>query len=146
MSTREFRTRDSYEAEQIIHAALVPLSELVAIWCAQRDISRSLIAHRRLGRRKKNHAMNGSSPTLWLKDDRAPEVAAALWDHMGVRDIASLEKVDPSGQRMASCDDTFDDIPDVDYSLLGSDGAPVTARARSCVKRDRRVRIAVLKR
>lgn len=134
------------EGEQITYAALVPLSELVAIWCAQRNISKSLIAQGRLGRRKKNHAMNGSSPTLWLQDDKAPEVAAALWDHVGVRDLASLEIVTPIGNQQTGFDDTFDDMPGLDYSLLGSDGAPLMTRTRSYVKRDQRVRRVVLQR
>ncbi len=74
--------------EQIVHAALVPLSELLPIWCAQRDISKRLIDQGKMGRRRKNHAMNGSSPTLWLQDDRAQEVADALWKHQGVRNLA----------------------------------------------------------
>jgi len=134
------------EGKQITYAALVPISGLVAIWCAQRDISKSLIAQGRLGRRKKNHAMNGSSPTLWLRDDKAPEVAAALWDHAGVRDLARLAVVTTMGNPQAGLDDTFDDMPGVDYSLLGSDGAPLMARTRSYVKRDQRVRRAVLQR
>ena len=75
----------------ILYAALVPLSEVVEIWVAQRDISTWLRKQGRLGRRKKNHAMNGSSPTLYLQDDRAPEVARALWDNERVHDLAKLE-------------------------------------------------------
>ena len=77
--------------ERIKYAALMPLSALLPIWIAQRDISARLIEQGRLGRQKKNHAMNGSSPTLWLQDDRAPEVAQALWNHQGVQDLAKLE-------------------------------------------------------
>src|SRR5688500_20252242 len=36
----------------------------------QRDISSELIRTGALGRRRKNHAMNGHSPTLWLQDER----------------------------------------------------------------------------
>ena len=75
--------------QQIVYAALVPVSEILSIWCAQRDISKRLFEQGRLGRRKKNHAMNGSSPTLWLQDDRAKEVADALWEHPGVRNLAN---------------------------------------------------------
>ncbi len=134
------------EDDQITYAALVPLSELVAIWCAQRDVSKSLIAREKLARRKKNHAMNGSSPTLWLRDDNAPEVAAALWNHSGVRDLARWEITAPPDARKAGLDDTFDDMPDLDYSLFGSDGAPLIVRTRSYVKRDQRVRRVVLQR
>jgi len=45
--------------EDIKYAALVPLSALVPIWIAQRDISARLIRTGKIGRRKKNHAMNG---------------------------------------------------------------------------------------
>jgi len=134
------------ENDQITSAALLPLSELWPIWCAQRDISKSLIAQGKLGRRKKNHAENGSSPTLWLKDDRAPEVAAALWDHAGVRDLATLQIVGRTSKEAESVDDTFDDIPSIDYSHLGTDAAPAIPHTRSYVKRDRRVRRAVLQR
>jgi 5-methylcytosine-specific restriction protein A len=83
-----FVQRDDNE---IKYAALVPLSELVPIWTAQRDISQRLIDEGKLGRRKKNHAMNGTSPTLWLQDDRGgKEVADALWNHPGVRNLADL--------------------------------------------------------
>lgn len=81
------------EDTRIIYAALIPLSELLPIWIAQRDISAQLIKQGQLGRTKKNHAMNGSSPTLWLQDDRSPrakEVADALWNHPGVLDLAKL--------------------------------------------------------
>ena len=134
------------EGELISYAALVPLSELVEVWCAQRDISQSLINQGRLGRRKKNHAMNGSSPTLWLQDDKAPDVAAALWDHTGVRDLATMETVSPIGNQQAGSNDTFDDMPGLDYSLLGSDGGSLIARTRSYVKRDQRVRQVVIER
>lgn len=77
------------EGEDIIYAALVPLSAVLPIWRAQRDTSARLRERGELGRRRSNHAMNGSSPTLYLQDDRAPEVAAALWSYPGVRNLAS---------------------------------------------------------
>jgi hypothetical protein len=77
--------------ERIVYAALVPLSDVLPIWIAQRDTSTRLIAQGRLGRRRKNHAMNGVSPTLWLQDDRAPEVAQELWNYPGVKDLARIE-------------------------------------------------------
>jgi 5-methylcytosine-specific restriction protein A len=89
------------EDERIIYAALVPLSEILSIWCAQRDISTALIAQGQLGHRRKNHAMNGSSPTLWLQDEHAPGVAAALWEHPGVRDLAKLETDDGHRRQIA---------------------------------------------
>jgi 5-methylcytosine-specific restriction protein A len=82
------------DGTEIKHAALVPLQELVPIWTDQRDISERLIREGKLGRRKKNHAMNGTSPTLWLQDDRGgQEVADALWTHQGVRNLAELPVV-----------------------------------------------------
>lgn len=77
--------------ENIVYAALVPLQDVLPIWTAQRDTSARLIAEGRLGRRRKNHAMNGVSPTLWLQDDRAPEVAQELWNYPGVRDLAKIK-------------------------------------------------------
>src|SRR5262249_5452852 len=62
------------EDTKIVYAVLVPLSAVLPIWIAQRDISDRLITQGQLGRRTKNRAMNGSSPTLWLQDDRAPQV------------------------------------------------------------------------
>ncbi len=97
--------------KRIRYAALVPLSGLLPIWIAQRDISARLIRQGRLGRRRKNHAMNGSSPTLWLQDDRAPEVARALWNHRGVLDLA---KGEPQPAVSVS-------LPDEEASRVGSD-------------------------
>jgi 5-methylcytosine-specific restriction enzyme A len=134
------------EGEKIVYAALIPISELLTIWCAQRDISKRLIKKGKLGRRRKNHAMNGSSPTLWLQDDRAKEVPAALWNHAGVLDLVRTDKIVSVDNQKIIIDDTFDDIPVLDYSLIGSDGAPTTPIIRSCVKRDPRVRAAVLQR
>jgi len=96
------------EDETIVYAALIPLPELLPIWINQRNISERLIQQEQLGNIKKNHAMNGSSPTLWLQDDRVPrarEVAAALWSHPGVLDLARLSfgtlhnLLDEEGQR-----------------------------------------------
>ena len=81
------------EGTAISQAALVPLEAVVPIWCAQRDRSDALIQAGRLGRRRKNHAMNGVSPTLWLRDDDAPEVAQALWSYPGVRDVAGTTEL-----------------------------------------------------
>jgi 5-methylcytosine-specific restriction protein A len=134
------------EGEEVTAAALVPCSDLLDIWCAQRDIGEALIAEGRLGRRKKNHAMNGSSPTLWLEDDTAPTVEAALWGHRNVKNLVEMEEVNLSGEINQQVDDTFDDMPGLDYSLIGSDGMKRSVVARSHVKRDPRVRLAVLDR
>lgn len=132
------------ENQAITFAALVPISELLTIWWAQHDLSTSLIKQGELGRRKKNHAMNGSSPTLWLHDPEAPLVTAALWDHPGVLDLVQIKQIDVDEKQEK--DDTYDDIPGLDYNLFGSDGAEVLVTTRSYVKRDQRVRKAVLQR
>jgi 5-methylcytosine-specific restriction protein A len=63
-----------------------------------------------------------------------------------VQDLARLD-IDPStGIQSAGLDDTFDDMPGLDYSFIGSDGAPVKKSLRSGVRRDQRVRRAVLRR
>lgn len=128
----------------IVFAALIPRDTLMPIWLRQRDISDDL--HRRglMRNINKNHAMNGSSPTIWLQDDRTPdahEVPDALWAWPGVIDIA---KLDATGT--APRDDTFDDCPGIDYAMLGSDGSSRRTVIRSEVRRDPRVRRAVLDR
>ncbi|WP_250532364.1 HNH endonuclease [Caballeronia sp. ATUFL_F1_KS39] len=131
----------------IAYAALIPRDELAPIWRRQRDVSAGLIAKGLLGRMSKNHAMNGTSPTIWLQDDRKAhghEVADVLWSWPGVIDLAKLAvapaKIDETG------DDTFDDCPVGDAWLIGSDGAERRGVVRSEVKRDPLVRRAVLAR
>jgi 5-methylcytosine-specific restriction protein A len=131
---------------KISSAALVPLNGLLTIWCSQRDISNQLITQGKMGRRKKNHAMNGSSPTIWLADEIAPSVTSALWDFPEVIDIAKLTDISPKQTVQEVADDTFEDLPGLDISLIGTDGAIRTVAERSYVKRDPRVRAAVLKR
>lgn len=128
----------------IVFAALIPWDALMPIWLRQRDISIALHQHGLMKGISKNHAMNGSSPTIWLQDDRTTDahlVADALWAWPGVVELAKLAPVDSGSQ-----DDTFDDCPGFDYSTLGSDGAPRRPVIRSEVKRDPRVRRAVLDR
>jgi 5-methylcytosine-specific restriction protein A len=134
------------EGRKITHAALVPIGALVRIWCRQRDISDNLIKRGKLGRRKKNHAKNGSSPTLWLQDDEAQEVVDALWNHRGVQDLVSTRIVGDGLTSKSIVDDTFDDLPGLDPSLVGSDGAPRVPTVRSMVKRNKRVRREVMRR
>ncbi|MFB3813091.1 MAG: HNH endonuclease [Terriglobales bacterium] len=132
------------EGLEITSAALVELAALVDIWCAQRDISDDLISKGKMGGRKKNHAMNGWSPTLWLHDDQAPDVTAALWGHPGVRDL--VRGANDTAATAAVLDDTYDDLPGLDYSKVGSDGAPIINTIRSEVRRDPKVRALVLQR
>jgi 5-methylcytosine-specific restriction protein A len=128
----------------IVFAAFIPRDALMPIWLRQRDISDDLLRRGLTKSTAKNHAMNGSSPTIWLQDDRttdAHEVADALWTWPGVVDLAKLAVSD-----LISPDDTFDDCPGIDYLTLGSDGASRRPVIRSEVKRDPRVRLAVLDR
>jgi 5-methylcytosine-specific restriction protein A len=76
------------DGEAITLAALVPINSVSAIWVRQRDISERLTQEGALGDRRKNHAMNGHSPTLWLQDERGGQaVAEALWSYPGVVDL-----------------------------------------------------------
>jgi len=128
----------------IVYAALIPRDALMPIWLRQREVSADL--HRRGSMQgiTKNHAMNGSSPTIWLQDDRTPdahEVADVLWAWPGVVDLVKFES-----RTLDVLDDTFDDCLGIDYSMLGSDGAARRPVIRSEVRRDQRVRRAVLDR
>jgi 5-methylcytosine-specific restriction protein A len=90
-----FVQRDGHEITQ---GALVPISEVATIWEQQRDISDRLIKAGKLGKRKKNHAMNGASPTLWLQDDRGgQEVANALWGYPDVVNVGDLPAIGSHG-------------------------------------------------
>jgi 5-methylcytosine-specific restriction protein A len=130
---------------RISYAAAIPLAAVIPIWTAQRDRSAALIRQGKLGRRTKNHAMNGSSPTLWLRSEVAPSVAKILWNYRGVRDLAQLS-VKPVRTASDFFDDSMDDLPGLDYAAIGSDGAGRVERTTSGVKRDPKVRKAVAKR
>ncbi len=126
--------------EAIVHAASIPLAAVVPIWIAQRDTSERMIVSGRMGRRRKNHAMNGSSPTVWLRDTEADEVRRVLWNYPGVEDLAVRATL------TRTVDDTFDDLPTVDYSTTGRDGAARIERVISGVPRSPVVRAAVIRR
>lgn len=133
------------DGAEIIYAALVPVDQIGAVWRRQHEVSSDLQRRGGMGRIRKNHAENGSSPTLWLQDDRTPEshlVAESLWDWPGVLDIAKM----PSVVAPAEIDDTFDDCPVPDFAALGRDQGQRVAVVRSEVRRDPRVRQAVLAR
>ena len=85
------------EDERITHAALIAIDALVPIWIRQRDVSSQVIGKGALRHITKNHAMNGASPTLYVQDERAPEIAAALWDHPGVLDMTLLHPLRGGG-------------------------------------------------
>lgn len=134
-------------ANSVDSAALIPIKALGPIWKRQAAVSERLIASGKMGRIRKNHARNGTSPTIWLKDDRTPEahrVADVLWRWPGVQDLVSLP--DKKAALTSRSDDSLDDLTLQDYSDLGSDGAQRTTSERSNVKRDRAVRRKVLER
>lgn len=135
------------DGADIVYAALIPREELASIWRSQRDVSAGLIASGFFGRMSRNHAMNGTSPTIWLQDDRWPrahEVADVLWKWPGVVDLARISMAPISvGSHV---DDTYDDCPAGDSWDIGSDGAERRLVMRSEVKRDPQVRRAVLAR
>lgn len=124
-------------------AALIPSQAVRDIWEAQRAASAALIDAGKAGRRAKNHAANGSSPTLWLQDDRTPAaraVADILWGWPGVIDVLALPVViGPLG----AGDDTWDDLP-LDIGQLGRDLGARVSQVRSGIARDPKVREAVL--
>ena len=134
------------EGEVVVYAALIPTDALHQIWNRQRKVSDELLRLGLKGRIRKNHAQNGTSPTLWLQDDRLPDthqVADVLWEWPGVVDLAKLAV---AGQLPPGLDDTLDDCPMPDYSALGRDLGERVSTIRSHVKRDPKVRLAVLER
>lgn len=131
-----------HQREGFAHAALIPCDLIKPIWERQRDISTALVAQGLSGRRRKNHAENGKSPTLWLQDDRGPashEVADALWSYPGVVDLLARPASVTSGG------DAMDDCP-IDAAELGRDAAARRQRVVSGFPRDQAVRGAVLAR
>lgn len=78
------------DGEEIQSAALIPLDVIVDVWSKQRAIFEFLTTSGRLQGRRKNPSENGVSPTIFLHDDLAPEVGAALWTYPGVVDLATL--------------------------------------------------------
>lgn len=127
----------------ITMAALVPSDQIPFIWQRQREVSAALIEAGETGRWHKNHAENGSSPTIWLQDDRWPgthAVADVLWTWPGVLNVLTLPQ---SGDDRI--DDSLDDLP-IDAAMLGRDGGERLVSLRSGFPRDFKVRAAVLER
>lgn len=127
-------------------AALIPVNAITGIINGQRDVSARLIAEGKLGRLKKNHAVNGDCPTMWLMDDRYDEaykVADVLWNWPEVEDLARRQGSD--GFEIAT-NDTFNDLPGIDLSLLGRDETLRFQVTVSRVARDPNVRKAVIDR
>ena len=122
-------------------AALVPSAAIPEIWQRQRLVSAELIARGRVGRLTKNHAENGSSPTMWLQDDRWPAAHAVpdvLWNWPGVVNVLAL----PSTESQQTSD-SVDDLP-FQQEGLGRDEGQRQTSARSGYPRDAKVRTAVL--
>ncbi|WP_081078100.1 HNH endonuclease signature motif containing protein [Burkholderia territorii] len=131
--------------ETVPYAALVPIDQLGLIWRRQAEVSEELIKAGRLGRTTKNHAKNGSSPTVYLMDSRHEDahfVPDVLWQWPGVQDLVKMGDV----KLRMPVDDTWDDLYAPDPSGYGSDGASERTVTRSEVKRDPRVRAEVVKR
>lgn len=127
-------------------AALIPITAMAGIINEQKKVSAELLAAGKLGRQKKNHAVNGDSPTMWLMDSRneqAHKVADVLWQWDGVEDIAKRAL---STGLIGILDDTFSDVPGLDLSLLGRDEASRYQVTVSRVARDPNVRKAVIDR
>jgi 5-methylcytosine-specific restriction protein A len=128
-------------------AALIPINALGPIWKRQATVSDKLIATGKMKRIKKNHARNGSSPTIWLKDERTEHahlVADVLWNWYGVQDLVRLP-VQGSGHTNEQ-DDSVDDLFSQGYEGLGTDDPQRRRTERSSVRRDPAVRLAVLER
>lgn len=127
-------------------AALIPVAAMTDIINEQKRVSANLIAAGKLGRQKKNHAVNGDSPTMWLMDNRSEaghQVSDVLWQWDGVEDIA---KRPVSTDLIGVIDDTLSDVAGLDLSLLGRDEALSYQAMISRVARDPSVRKAVIDR
>jgi 5-methylcytosine-specific restriction protein A len=127
------------DGNDLASAALVETKELKDIWCVQRDRCIGL-TYGKNHKTIKNLAENGHSPTLYLKNESFPKIAEALWKHKGVFNVSSLSR---SGSII---DDTFQDTSIIDYEAMGSDEPKRLIGKMSYVRRDSRVRRAVLKR
>lgn len=150
IAAREARDGNSHmllvqdSEDGIVLAALLPCSEVPAIWRRQREVSDELIAAGLTGNMRKNHAANGASPTIWLQDDRTPAnhaVPDILWTWPGVVNVMSLAR-DDAAPRL---DDSWADLP-VEDEPLGRDEGQRDTIVRSGYPRDPKVRAAVLKR
>jgi len=123
--------------------ALIPIAAVQPVWERQREVSQGLIDAGQLKGMTRNHAENGDSPTLFLLDTRRPaakQVTDVLWNWPGVIDLMKVQVA------VVPMDDSLDDMPAVDYSMYGTDNAPRIKTQFSGVKRDPRVRRAVIKR
>ena len=130
--------------EGFVFAALVPSGEIPAIWQRQREVSDDLIQRGLAGNLTKNHAANGSSPTLWLQDDRhaaTPAIAQVLWDWPGVLNVMAL----PRFNDLEHDSDTVDDLSGAELDI-GRDRGTRVISVRSGYPRNPKVRDAVRER
>lgn len=124
----------------VVLAALIPSSQIPSIWKRQREISDRLIKQGRMENMHKNHAENGTSPTLWLQDTRTPAAHAVpdvLWGWPSVINLMEWTS--------NPLDDTLDDLAQ-SGSEYGSDNPERKSSQRSFIKRNPKVREAVRKR
>lgn len=134
------------EPDRIVAALALHSKDLLEVWRLQRSTSDDLIRTGQLGRITKNHAENGSSPTIWLQDDRTPlahKVADIIWrwpTALNVMAMPLVEQTLPSVIR-SSADDTFDDL-----NQIGSDGGERLVSVKSGWARDPKVRELVRQR
>jgi 5-methylcytosine-specific restriction protein A len=127
-----------YDVEGIGLAALIPRDQLKPIWQRQREVCEELIRGGKTGGITRNYVENGSSPTIWLHDDRTPEtykVADVLWSWPGVKTLTPAR-----GQDL---DDTLDDCP-TSTEQLGRDIGERITQSRSGFGRDPKVRASIL--
>ena len=117
-------------------AAYIRVDDLYPAWKAQKEEMDRLLAEGggRVGRILRNQALNGSSATLTLRDDRLPEsFSHKLWNF--ATDLAKTAPLSSVGSSAAVINDTYDDY--------GSDNPERKIAQRSGVVRDDRVRKAV---
>lgn len=85
------------EHDRIVRAVLIPLAVVLPLWARERMLYAERIQRGRLGKRRANPAENGRSPTLYLEDEQAPEIAAMVEASPGVTDLVRIEPVFPAG-------------------------------------------------
>jgi len=128
-------------------AALIALGDLRLVWQRQREVCSREIQAGRMGSIRSNFVENGDSPTLWLMDEREAggrAVVDALWSDPRVTRLQA--ESDGATEQMGDQFDTYDDLRQADYSAIGTDGADRVTVVRSNVRRDDRVRRAVIER
>lgn len=121
--------------EGIERAALFHVSLLASIWGEQKDMYERLINQGKLGRRKANPAINGSSPTLYLEDDNASMIETTIWNRTDVICVQSR-----------ASENEYDQTSGLDLALLGADHPSFEIALTRQYKRSDQVRRIVLSR